>query len=660
MSETLFGKYRLLAELGRGGMADVYLAAATGLGGFQKLVVLKVSRVSDDPAFAQMFLDEARLSARLSHVNVVQTYEVGEEAGRQYIVMEYLDGPSLHRLNRLTAAQGGVPLRMMVQILSNVLAGLQYAHTLKDFDGSLLNVVHRDLSPQNLMVTAQGACKLLDFGIAKTTDSRTQTHAGFYRGKINYMAPEQALGNAVDARADVFSVGVLLAEAITRKPFWGDATTAIISSKLVTGDLPDIEQARIEPILEEICKAALAHDREQRTPTAQDFKNALDWYLGTRGGPVSPEELAEYLAPLIAEDRRRVNALIDQQLKQGAAPVPFNLPLPQANSAQASSYASVTGPSSTPYSTRGSGYTPAPATPAAIAAARGTGAQPLVAAELIAPPRPVTSARPLIVVEPTPPPVASPAMSAELVPVGALSPAGQGVRPPLPAAVGVDRSVRSATRKPTPGELNTRLVIGLVASGFAVLVGLVVWLVSRTPAVSAAPVAPVAAVTEPTPPAAVTPPRPHLVELSVKPASATLELDGVVISNPWATATLDARAHQLTARAEGYVTQTREVTFDRDLSVSLVLEAQAAPVMAVTPPAEPKRVAVVAPAHRAPPPKPAAAKERAAAARPEPAEAAPIQELTPRTKPAGARRNLDTEVFDETRKEIDRSNPWDN
>ncbi len=631
MSETLFGKYRLLAELGRGGMADVYLAASTGLGGFQKLVVIKVSRVSDDPAFSQMFLDEARLSARLSHVNVVQTYEVGEENGRQYIVMEYLEGPSLFRLNRLAAPSGGVPLRLMVQILANVLGGLQYAHTLKDFDGTLLNVVHRDLSPQNLMVTTQGACKLLDFGIAKTADSRTQTHAGFYRGKINYMAPEQALGNAVDARADVFSVGVLLAEAITRKSFWGDATTAVISSRLVTGDIPDIEQAHVEPILEEICKAALAPDRAHRTASAQDFKNALDWYLGTRGGPVGAEELAAFVAPLVADDRTRVNALIDQQLKQGAAPVPFNLPLPQAKTPAASAFASVTGPSNIPSATRGSGYTPIAAT---------------LAAADVAPARAQA-------------PVPVPARSATADSYDGLSIDVAGTSSPsLPK---IDRGVRSAQRKPDGKDSTTRLVIGLVAAGFVVLVGLVVWLAGRA-TVPTRPVVETVPVIEPVLTPVIAPaPRPVLVELSVAPPEATLELDGVKVTNPYSTAAADGKVHRLTAHAEGFEPLSREVSFLRDVTMALQLRPLAA-LTVVEPPRpviEAPRVAVVA--HRAPPkPTPPPARPGAAKSEPVGADNTAIQEMTPKAKPAAGKRSIDTEVFDETRKELDRNNPWEN
>lgn len=654
MSDTTIGRYRLLAELGRGGMSDVYLAASNGLGGFQKLVVIKVSRVSDDPAFAQMFLDEARLSARLTHSNIVQTYEVGEENGRQYIVMEYLDGPSLYLLNRLSAGMGGVPLRMLVQILSGVLTGLHYAHTLKDFDGTPLCVVHRDVSPQNIMITSQGECKLLDFGIAKTSDSRTMTQAGFYRGKLNYMSPEQALGNPVDARADVFSVGVLLAEAITRKPFWGEGTTAVISARLIHGEIPDIEQAGIEPLLEEICKGALMPDREQRTASAQDFKGALDLYLGTVGGPVSTEELAAFIAPLVAQERQRFNAMIDQQLNQVGAPISVNVPLPNPSRPPMSSHATLT---PMPFRSRGSGYTPI-SSQASISAASGTdNAAPATASAQV----PYQS-RPSQV-QPLPPEPPS---------YGGNDPMlSEGPSPSAPRAPKSDRGVRTAARRPDPPEnrdSTTRLIVGLVAAGFAVLVGLVVWLASRQPvAPRPTPVAE-APIKEPAHEA----PKERRVEIAVQPPGATLELDGAPVSNPFTTAKVDGRSHKLVARADGFEVLSREVMFDRDLSVNWSMQPLAVREQPANRP--PPAVVEVAPPQvnknppavviRRPPPKVSPPARPGVVVKDEPTQpdSNTIQELTPKKPPtvSGKQHTIDTEVFDDKKQEIDRNTPWEN
>src|SRR3954462_9836051 len=146
------GRYRLVALLGQGGMADVYLACTQGPGGFQKLLVVKLARFTGEPMFSTMFLDEARIAAQLSHPNIVQTYKVGEEGSRHYIVMEYLDGANLARLRHRARKDGGVPLRFMVQSLAQVLEGLEYAHSARGIDGRPLQVVHRDLTPSNILV----------------------------------------------------------------------------------------------------------------------------------------------------------------------------------------------------------------------------------------------------------------------------------------------------------------------------------------------------------------------------------------------------------------------------------------------------------------------------------------------------------------------------
>ncbi len=310
-------------------MADVYLACMNGPGGFTKLSVIKVARLSDDPAFIQMFLDEARLAARLSHPNVVQTFEVGEENGRQFMVMEYLDGPALNVLQKRAAPNGGVQLRMLVHVLSQALDGLHHAHTLTDFDGQPLKVVHRDLTPHNLIITVQGVCKVLDFGIAKAADSRTVTQTGFYRGKLNYMSPEQARGEPVDARADVFSVGVILAEAIRRQPFWGEASGPVISNRLLAGDVPNIRGAGVDAQLEDICARALFADKNMRLRTALEFKQRLDWYLSATGGHITPQHLAAFVGPLVSEDRARIRAVVETALKNPNAPAGVTLELPK-------------------------------------------------------------------------------------------------------------------------------------------------------------------------------------------------------------------------------------------------------------------------------------------------------------------------------------------
>ena len=196
-AKNLAGRYRLIAELGQGGMATVYLAVSVGTPGFRKLAVVKLLRpeIAVDQEFVQMFLDEARLCARLSHPNIVQTYDVGVDEVGHLMAMEYLDGVSLHAAaSKLGKTGGPLTFSMQARVLLDVLEGLRYAHELKDYDGRSLDIVHRDVTPHNIFVTFDGQVKLLDFGIAKAATSSVKTATGVIKGKLTYMAPEQARG----------------------------------------------------------------------------------------------------------------------------------------------------------------------------------------------------------------------------------------------------------------------------------------------------------------------------------------------------------------------------------------------------------------------------------------------------------------------------------
>jgi serine/threonine-protein kinase len=221
-AEGSAGRYRIVLPLGQGGTSDVYLAIADGPGGFRKLAVLKMLRksLSADAELRAMFLDEARLAARLHHPNVVQTYEVLEEPGGPVIVMEYLDGQPLSELIVRGREQSAFPFAMQLAVLIDALAGLHAAHELVDFDGTPLGVVHRDVSPHNLFVTVEGQTKVLDFGIAKLARSLVETEVGTTKGKLRYMAPEQIAGGKLDRRADVYAAGVMLWEALCGERMW--------------------------------------------------------------------------------------------------------------------------------------------------------------------------------------------------------------------------------------------------------------------------------------------------------------------------------------------------------------------------------------------------------------------------------------------------------
>ncbi|MBL8718649.1 MAG: serine/threonine protein kinase [Myxococcales bacterium] len=312
-----FGKYRLVAELGSGGMGDVFLAIAQGPRNFNKLQVVKRLRpeLAEDDEFLGMFLNEARLAARLNHPNVVQTNEVGEEAGVHFIAMEYLEGQSLHAV--LRRAQGRFPLAMHVRVIAEVCAGLHHAHELLDFDGTPLSVVHRDCSPQNIFLTYDGGVKVLDFGIAKAADTSSYTRTGVLKGKVPYMAPEQLEGHDVDRRVDIFAVGSMLWEAATGTRLWKGLNDVQIAHRIHLGDIPAPSSANpdVNDHLEAIVMKCLAMDREARYPTAAALQHDLELVVEELGGATT-RDIGKWVATAFVETRRQLRSRIEQELKQ--------------------------------------------------------------------------------------------------------------------------------------------------------------------------------------------------------------------------------------------------------------------------------------------------------------------------------------------------------
>ncbi|HKP55949.1 MAG TPA: protein kinase, partial [Polyangiales bacterium] len=319
------GKYRRVALLGQGGMGSVYLAFAQGVGQFRKLLVVKelLPELTRKAGFIEMFLDEARLAARLDHPNVVQTFEVGNDDGRYFLAMEYLDGQPLSALLERTREQGGVPLAVHLQILSEVLSGLQYAHELCDYDGTPLKVVHRDISPHNVFITYHGQIKIVDFGVAKAANASALTHPGVFKGKFGYAAPEQILGGPVDARADVFSVGVMLWQAIAGRRFAEPTPTAESFHARAVGAEPRISEVvpDVDPLLADICDSALAVHPEDRLGSAEEFYNDLvDYQILTRSR-VESNQVAQLMREVFANERRLVHQVIERAMRaDGATP----------------------------------------------------------------------------------------------------------------------------------------------------------------------------------------------------------------------------------------------------------------------------------------------------------------------------------------------------
>ena len=320
---SYLGKYRLIAMLGRGGMATVHLAVMHGPSGFNKLVVLKQihAEYAEDPEVMGMFLDEARLAARLSHPNVVQTNEVGQDGGRHFMAMEYLDGQPLNRILHRLGARGGLPLKMHLQVIVDLLGGLHHAHELADYDGSPLGVVHRDINPQNIFVTYDGIVKVVDFGVAKARSSVVQTRFGIVKGKISYMAPEQARSELVDRRADIFAVGVMLWEAVTHTRPWKGVTEMAVMKSLIHGEFPALRAAApdVPEALEAIVMKALAPRRDDRYATAAALQADLEAYLESTGERVSARDLSKLVLDLFASDRAAIKAVVEAQLRSDGA-----------------------------------------------------------------------------------------------------------------------------------------------------------------------------------------------------------------------------------------------------------------------------------------------------------------------------------------------------
>jgi len=317
-SQMLSGKYQLFASIGSGGMAEVFLGVARGPRGFNKLVVIKKLRANlatDEDNFVNMFLDEARLAARLNHPNIVSTYEVGEHESSLFIAMEFLDGQSLRSLlARTTGRSIKVPVNIAVHVAIEALKGLHCAHELRDYDGSPLGVVHRDVSPHNIFLTYEGAVKLVDFGIAKANLNSADTVAGTFKGKPGYMAPEQ-LTNECDRRTDLFSMGIVLFEMVTgTRMFPGLPIKALHA--LMAGDYPRMldRLPDADPALAAIVDKALAQKADDRYPTAEAMQNALEDWMRAHSTRTESKEIGGYLSELFKETRETIRKQIEIQM----------------------------------------------------------------------------------------------------------------------------------------------------------------------------------------------------------------------------------------------------------------------------------------------------------------------------------------------------------
>ena len=296
------GKYQIIQRLAVGGMAELFLARITGLEGFEKYVAVKriLPQFAEDRHFVDMFLDEAQLAARLDHQNIVQVHDIGQEDGTYFFAMEYLHGEDVQGLLKAASRRDeGIPLEQALTIITGVAAGLQYAHEKLDTDGLPLHIVHRDVAPSNVIVTYDGGVKLVDFGIARAHFRRSQTEAGRVKGKLSYMSPEQCRGEELDARSDIFALGIVLYEITTMSRLFRvrRSNKLEVMERIVKGDipLPSKRMPGYPAELEAIAMRALHISRKKRYQTAGELRHDLEEFAKHQGLSLSSLALARYL-----------------------------------------------------------------------------------------------------------------------------------------------------------------------------------------------------------------------------------------------------------------------------------------------------------------------------------------------------------------------------
>src|SRR6478735_5201058 len=283
MGAERLGRYSVLKHLASGGMADVLLGRTEGIEGFERHVVLKRIKAEHarDQRFISMFLDEARVAANLHHQNIVQVYDIGEAAGEYFFAMEYIHGEDLRRVLSAVSKSGKhMPLGHVCGILSAAAAGLHHAHERKGNDKKPMNIVHRDVSPSNILIGYDGSVKVVDFGIAKAAMRQVETRSGSLKGKVSYMSPEQCKGDSIDRRSDVYALGVLLYElSTTTRLFKGD-NDYLVMDAIVNGKvpLPRVRRSDLPNDLSMIIMRALSVDPARRYQTADELRIALDQF----------------------------------------------------------------------------------------------------------------------------------------------------------------------------------------------------------------------------------------------------------------------------------------------------------------------------------------------------------------------------------------------
>ncbi len=321
-------RYRVIERLEAGGMAEVFRGEATSMKGFRKKVAIKrvLPHLAQNEKFMAMFLDEARLGARLNHANIVSVFDIGVANDTYFIVLEYVDGPNLKRLGEALRKQGQrIGLAEAIYICMEACRGLNYAHELLDEEGQPLSIVHRDISPPNIMLSRRGETKLTDFGLAKAATQLERTDPGVVKGKFSYLSPEAASGEEVDARADIFGLGIVLWELLAgRRLFLGssDYQTVRLVQQAAVPDLMPLHP-EVDGDFQTILLQALTRDRNERYATAREFGDALAGYLFSHQLKVTSYDIANLIKTYVLNDRPStaphrspINRLIQEELER--------------------------------------------------------------------------------------------------------------------------------------------------------------------------------------------------------------------------------------------------------------------------------------------------------------------------------------------------------
>ena len=302
----VIGQYQLQRQLAVGGMAEIWLATTQGPAGFQKDVVIKriLPQYASDETFVEMFLDEARLAAALNHPHIVSIFNLGRDRDSYFIAMEYIEGYDLSRLIvRAKTIGRAIPAHVAVRIIADACAGLDYAHNFADREGNRVGLVHRDISPHNLLISRNGVVKLVDFGVAKAASSVHKTQTGMVKGKLAYLSPEQIHAKVLDGRSDLFAMGIVLYELLTgERPFGGESELLAVSAILNEPHRPLAEvRANLPDGLDAIIARALAKAPQDRFQSAAEMERALEGWLRAQQQMVSQRDLSDYLTSLFSE-----------------------------------------------------------------------------------------------------------------------------------------------------------------------------------------------------------------------------------------------------------------------------------------------------------------------------------------------------------------------